>query len=299
MPPPAHRHVAAEHFTRLLHRFAAQLQETSRSPAPDPIHDLRVSIRRFDQILSTLKDWFDSRKLQTVRRQLKTLFDAAGDVRDCDIAIDLIARSGLNDVAEIAEALHVRRKGAEHRLAASMRGMIRRRAAASWHTEFSGMQPPAEAESLSWHDLARREIPPRAERFFRTGTRALKKGSAGALHKFRIAAKKFRYTFELFEDAYGPAAEPRLEHLRAVQNILGDINDIRTLRGLAREFGGAKELKARLRRQQRRRIAQFRSLWEAHFPPTVEKNWLEFFLSPPRKPMARAERPVLKVIAAR
>src|SRR5262245_60442413 len=123
--PAAKRHAAADPFSRLLHQFGRQLKKASRDPDADAIHDLRVSIRRFDQLLSAFREWFDERKLRAARRRLKTLFSHAGAVRDCDIVIELLAKSGDGNLTEIADRLHIRRKTALHALAASMRSMTR------------------------------------------------------------------------------------------------------------------------------------------------------------------------------
>lgn len=295
---PAQRHVAADHFSRLLQHFAAQLKKTVREPGAEPIHDLRVAVRRFDQVLSTFREWFDARKLQAARRRLKTLFGYAGDVRDYDIVIELLAKSGEGNVAKIADALHLQRKSAEHRLVASMRVMIRQNVVSRWRSDLS-MNVPAEDGELSWDELARQELPRRARDFFRSGDRARKKSAPGDLHKFRIAAKKFRYTFELFESAYGPTAQSRLENLREVQSALGDINDLRIARKLMEELGGGRKLDSRLRRKQQKKIAVFHSLWEAQFPPSEVKEWTQFLRRPPRKPVGRAELTPTRVMIAR
>jgi triphosphatase len=295
---PAQRHVAADHFSRLLQHFAAQLKKTVREPGAEPIHDLRVAVRRFDQVLSTFREWFDARKLQAARRRLKTLFGYAGDVRDYDIVIELLAKSGEGNVAKIADALHLQRKSAEHRLVASMRVMIRQNVVSRWRSDLS-MNVPAEDGELSWDELARQELPRRGRDFFRSGDRARKKSAPGDLHKFRIAAKKFRYTFELFESAYGPTAQSRLENLREVQSALGDINDLRIARKLMEELGGGRKLDSRLRRKQQKKIAVFHSLWEAQFPPSEVKEWTQFLRRPPRKPVGRAELIPTRVMIAR
>jgi CHAD domain-containing protein len=295
----AKRQVAADSFIPLLQRFNTQLKKTLRNPGEEPIHDLRVAIRRLEQVLITFHEWFDERKLQATRRRLKTLFANAGAVRDCDVAIELLGKSGTGDVTNISDHLHLQRKRAQHRLVASMRGMLRQDVTSRWRSELFVLNPPLEDGELSWDELAGQELPRRARDFFRSGARARKKSSPADLHKFRIAAKKFRYTFELFESAYGPTAESRLENLRDVQSVLGDINDIRIARKLILDLGGGKKLDSRLRKKLHKRISEFHTLWEAHFPPSEVKEWMEFLERPPRKPVVRAEVTQLRAIAAR
>src|SRR5262245_35609467 len=44
-------------------------------------------------------------------------------------------------------------------------------------------------------------------------------------HRFRLLAKRFRYTLEIFRPCYGPGLEQRIESLRTLQQHLGDLND--------------------------------------------------------------------------
>ncbi len=210
-------------------------------------------------------------------------------MRDCDIVIDLLAKRGREEVGRISGDLHVRRKAAQHRLVASVRALVRQNVASRWRKELAGMSAPPGAEGLSWDDLARQELPQRARKFFQAGNRAQKKSDPEDLHNFRIAAKKFRYTFELFESALGPTAESRLDNLRKLQSVLGDINDIRTARTLVHEFGGGKKLDAILRKKLRKSTAEFRSMWEAQFPPNEIAAWMEFFRASATQAVARSE----------
>ncbi|MER3486332.1 MAG: hypothetical protein C4345_10510, partial [Chloroflexota bacterium] len=46
-----------------------------------------------------------------------------------------------------------------------------------------------------------------------------------ALHDLRIAAKRLRYTLELFRPVFGAAGERQIERVRAIQEILGQLHD--------------------------------------------------------------------------
>jgi hypothetical protein len=46
-----------------------------------------------------------------------------------------------------------------------------------------------------------------------------------ALHDLRIAAKRLRYTLELFRPVFGTAGERQIERVRAIQEILGQLHD--------------------------------------------------------------------------
>ncbi len=46
-----------------------------------------------------------------------------------------------------------------------------------------------------------------------------------ALHDLRIAAKRLRYTIELFRPVFGTAGERQIERVRAIQEVLGQLHD--------------------------------------------------------------------------
>ena len=45
------------------------------------------------------------------------------------------------------------------------------------------------------------------------------------MHAFRLKTKRLRYTLELFRACYGPSFEQRIEALKEMQTLLGEIND--------------------------------------------------------------------------
>jgi hypothetical protein len=47
----------------------------------------------------------------------------------------------------------------------------------------------------------------------------------GALHNLRIAAKRLRYTLELFRSVFGDVGELEIGHVRELQELLGQLHD--------------------------------------------------------------------------
>ncbi|HMC60711.1 MAG TPA: CHAD domain-containing protein [Candidatus Solibacter sp.] len=80
---------------------------------------------------------------------------------------------------------------------------------------------------------ARRQLPRLMADYF-VAVRGWLKGdpSPSALHQARLASKRVRYTLELFRPCYGPGLEARLERLRRLQQVLGDVNDAAATRRL-------------------------------------------------------------------
>ncbi len=91
---------------------------------------------------------------------------------------------------------------------------------------------------------ARKILKIRVAEFYALASVADQEFAIEALHNLRIAAKRLRYTLELFAPAFGDAAKLNIERLKVLQEELGTIHDIDVRTELIRD-----ELKAEHVRQ--------------------------------------------------
>ena len=120
---------------------------------------------------------------------------------------------------------------------------------------------------------AKSRLPVLARDFFRAGDKLAAAGAGPEqAHQFRIAAKQFRYTLELFRPCYGTQLEKRLQSLKEVQQCLGDLNDLVTVQRLER----GEQMHAALEVRIRARIQEFHELWQQRFGKPVQKRWVEY-----------------------
>jgi CHAD domain-containing protein len=278
-----------------LRRLAFAIGRAVRSPSPDAVHDLRVAVRRFQQALVIFAPCFPAKDTKKTGRRLKKLMALAGEVRNCDVAARLLSRSGKDPALD--QKISAQRKQACTRLTM----LLKRQADRHWYTKWRARLAEADA-AIQPHfshsvieSVAGEFLPRMAKEFFTNGDRAAEtKASARKLHHFRIAAKKFRYTLELLEPVYGPGLRARLEPIRALQSLLGDVNDCRTARDLIAAWQGSQEFDARLRRRQRRKAREFAALWnETLAGPKQARQWIQYLRrvdarTLPKKGAARA-----------
>jgi CHAD domain-containing protein len=273
------RTFAVDNTVRLLERLASQVSATIRTHGSDAVHDLRVAIRRFAQAVAVFKPCFPRKESRKIRRRLKTMMALAGEVRDCDIALEILADYG---ETSLEPDLRARRKNAERALLATLRQWVARQFLPQWRLVLE-----AATGELPVEGIAQRELHRLAKGFLREGKRAaISRANAGELHKVRIAAKKLRYGLELFLGLYGPAAEDAMRRIRGVQTLLGNINDCRAVRSLVSSLPGHAKVAAALRRKQRRKTQEFRRLWAAKFSGGTARQWIHSLQRPPRKPVA-------------
>jgi CHAD domain-containing protein len=133
---------------------------------------------------------------------------------------------------------------------------------------------------------AKAVLPAMAADLFSAGRRA----TAGRiktkrLHEFRLVAKRFRYTVEMFEPIYGPALEQRLAKLRKLQQLLGRISDCSATAELvgesSRKRKGTKKALVRLleflKEAERQRTDKFLEFWRNEFDaPGEEDRWIRY-----------------------
>ena len=79
----------------LLRRLAFEMHRAARLRDPESIHDLRVSIRRFQQCLEAFSQFFAKGQARKIRRRLHRVMRIAGEVRNRDIALELLEKSHL------------------------------------------------------------------------------------------------------------------------------------------------------------------------------------------------------------
>jgi triphosphatase len=278
---------AVAQATRLLERLAFQINGAVHSPHAGAIHDLRVAIRRFSQVLSACKACFPPRSVRKMRRRLKLIMRLAGEVRDTDVALQLTAASG---ASSLEAKLRARRKTAAKSLLASLKHFAARKSVSKWRSALESGIPPRELGQSKAEAFAHRELPRLAARFFREGARAAApQASAGERHRFRLAAKKFRYTLELFAEFYSPAAAHWMAQVKELQALLGAINDCRSVRALVEALGGDPKIEASLKKRQHRKSLEFRRAWTARFGAAdAAKQWMQSLSHPPRKPVTRS-----------
>lgn len=88
----------------------------------------------------------------------------------------------------------------------------------AWPVE--NVEPDADLETN-----ARRILAVRIAELYSWAPAAVREDAGEALHEMRIAAKRLRYTLELFRDAYGDTGGAQIGRVKALQEELGELHD--------------------------------------------------------------------------
>lgn len=265
---------ASSQIDRLLRKLTAQIRKTLQLPDADAVHDLRVSIRRFDQALLVFAEFLEKKHVRKTRRGLKEIMALAGAVRNCDIADKLLGKR----FGAVRKPIDIHRKSAGQ----SLEDALRRWVDDCYSSKLRDRLQVTGAEGVEQVKLHRA-----TRNFIRLGGNAVKSQSPTALHRFRIAAKHNRYTLELLAPIIGRRRAARhLSVMKSVQSRLGNVNDCETVRVLAADWNLGKDVNRFLRMKERRQMEKFRDLWNAQFAdPKQARRWAEDLRDMPRKPV--------------
>jgi CHAD domain-containing protein len=278
---------AAAQVQRRLRKLASQLRRAAKRPhEPDEIHVLRVSSRRFMQSLKVFGQFFDRQTTKKMRRRLRRLMDLSGEARNCDITLELLELAGV-DVGKSASQLRRRRKRAEEILIEMLCRWRKRKLHDQWLHQISVI----EGVSGDWDGArsvesnARQGLPNLAREFFAAGAVAARMNSNHEqLHQFRLRAKRFRYTLELFQPVFGPEMTRGVNALRGLQDRLGSINDCVTALNLISVNPSAAVAIEKLLVE---RETALRTYWRHHFSFHHQAWWLDWLSRSTEKQPAR------------
>jgi triphosphatase len=86
----------------LLRDATDAIHAAARSPRPERVHKMRVAIRRLQQAVRLFRQFLREKGVKSVRAELRSVMDAAGALRNFDIACSLVRRAG-GDAAPLRE----------------------------------------------------------------------------------------------------------------------------------------------------------------------------------------------------
>lgn len=218
-----------------------------RNPAPPrSIHQMRVGLRRLRSTLSAFRPVLSmDRNAAPLVREMKALFSMLGDVRDSDVFLadtlpgvdEKLLTAGIRDALEDATAKHRARALArvqDHIASAQFARFVVRLAA--WIESEAWLRSGRPIDRLLHTRTARDYASTRLDllhaKLLKRGGKARRKDIT-AWHEARIAAKKLRYTSEPLLSALAPPekrANAYKASLKNLQDVLGSLNDIETLR---------------------------------------------------------------------
>ena len=119
-------------ITALLAKLTAQVKHASENADEEAVHDLRVAIRRLSRGLRAFGQFFPGKSWKQIRVELSELMDKAAEVRDRDIAVELLEKAGVAKRAQVISTLGKERSAAAEALRNALHDWINRHAPQQW-----------------------------------------------------------------------------------------------------------------------------------------------------------------------
>jgi CHAD domain-containing protein len=223
-----------EYLLEKLRLIFAPLRAANATGDAEVLHRMRVASRRLRVGFHTFASLFPAGDLKQLQRELRRITRLLGAVRTLDVNARLLrgatdrlpsstraVRATLEQhllveratrMVELRELLHLLETG---KLDQRLEALIERR---DRHLDNKRLQRDA-AEQL--HDL-RRVLRRRHKQF-------LKKRSGHCFHKFRIAAKHYRYGLEAVQAVFHLPMDARIRAVERLQDLMGNCHDVELL----------------------------------------------------------------------
>jgi len=266
-----------------MQRALEECDHASVEFAADPVHDLRVALRRCRSMADGLMAMDADPAWKQMKKAGKRLFGCLGELRDAQVMKEWVERLG-----EVDDPVSVRLRqflsGREGQLkleAAQALNHFDRKQWKRWSVALPKRAKKIRTGGVIFKHLA-------LERWmegYELHRRAIRNRSQVAFHRLRIGIKRFRYIVENFLPEQHAAWSNDLKHL---QDLLGEVHDLDVLWATALQIKALPDAESRTRwhakviEERTRRIQDYRSRmvgenslwqkWRAELPsgPQIE-----------------------------
>jgi CHAD domain-containing protein len=228
--------------------------------AADPVHDLRVALRRCRAIAGGVRAIDPDTRWRKMRRAAKGLFASLGELRDVQVLADWVQRlGGEHDPVKDRLASYCAQRERELKIEAKAAFTHFDRDA--WLRCARGLDSRTREFSLA-SEVFQVIALERLERAIDLQRAAMKTRSKAGLHAVRIGIKRLRYIVENFLPEHDQRWSTDLKEL---QDVLGEIHDLDVLWGTAlriRSFATPQERESwrdAIAREREQRIAIYKA----------------------------------------
>jgi CHAD domain-containing protein len=223
-----------------MQRTVQECDRVAQDLAPDPVHNLRVALRRCRSIAEGFKTFDPDPSWNDMRKEAARLFRKFGELRDIQVMIGWVKNpeAPADDASRILlDHLTLREKDLRAAAAGALSSFDRRKWAA-WTVRLSKRADRIAPESLTFRHLALEGW--HKARFLHR--QALRNRSHIGFHRLRIGLKKLRYIAENFLPGLHESWSP---DLRELQDLLGEMHDLHVLLQTARALGALEDVETR------------------------------------------------------
>jgi CHAD domain-containing protein len=233
-----YRMLAAQCLRKQARRLARQIKRVGQEDQIEVVHQARVAARRLTAAVRAFGPLLGNKKSRRWQDDVGRVLRRLGDARDKDVQIEFI-RQALKQTPErplrpgirrLLLRLQQQRRDHQPKVQKAARILGRSGALKAVRRQADAMAealPPGGAtiQTPFVFDTAWRRIAKRIDKLLAYEACLSSPGDAGQHHQMRIAAKRLRYTMELFRPAYEGELDGCLSAMKKLQDLLGDLHD--------------------------------------------------------------------------
>jgi len=246
----------AQRLLPLIDAFTKEITGVKSGRDIEHIHRMRVASRRLRAALPLFARCFLKKRFRTWMREIKKITRSLGEARDLDVQIAFLEgylkglpHAGTTDAVDTPDTASAPRKSAPPVAIAALVSRLQQRRGALQKKVLSALGELEQSHAIDEMQGALREMVPVTPQTRRRPPMhgippvALQRISRGILdlfvyepwirnpnavaehHAMRIAAKRLRYTMEVYAPVYRLEFKKPLARIKKIQTILGDMHD--------------------------------------------------------------------------
>jgi CHAD domain-containing protein len=228
----------AKALLKRLQDVVKEIDGVRRAEDIERIHDMRVATRRVRSALPLFEKCLPGKTSRKWNKGMRRVTRALGAARDADVQIALLQEflDNLTDlryrpgVQRLLLRLRQKREAAQEKVIKAMdelelSGVLEKMGGTLRKIRVRARMHHANEFSSHVYQQAYLAISLRLENMLEYETYVNQPDRIEELHAMRIAAKRLRYTMEVFEPLYHGDLKKMIKTARGVQTLLGDIHD--------------------------------------------------------------------------
>lgn len=228
----------AEQLRRHLRSLRAEVRGVSAGTDTEAVHRMRVASRRLRAALPLFSECLPEEDYRRWREEIRAVTHALGEARDLDVQIGFLTDySGPGSpghpeaagVTRLRRRLIRRRERVQSEVVQALAALRADRTLGKIRNSLRKYDPPGSAgdwmSSPVLYDRAFSAVLGKIFRVLAYQDAAVCPGCTQEHHELRIAVKRLRYTLEAFAAIFPGRLEDRIDALRNIQDLLGEMHD--------------------------------------------------------------------------
>ncbi|MGA2239528.1 MAG: YfcE family phosphodiesterase [Candidatus Bathyarchaeia archaeon] len=234
--------LGADTLLRQIATLENQIEGVRKNDDIEFMHKLRVTSRRVRAALSLFEECFPKKSSKKWMRGIRNVARSSGAARDADVQLTFLEdysrtvedRNALPGLAYLMTLQKARRVGMQFNVVSALDALdgsniltdiatssmtILRNLLHERNRSESAIKTPSTCEKARDHISTRLDEVLVLEQFVHVESAAAKH------HELRIAAKRLRYTMEIFSSLYKEELKEQISLMKQLQDVLGEIHD--------------------------------------------------------------------------